>query len=78
MFYTYVLLSRLDHKFYIGCTSDLKKRFQDHISGEVEATSLRLPVDLVYYEACINKENAYKREKYFKTGFGRRYLETRI
>lgn len=64
--------------FYIGCTSDLKKRYQEHMSGKVEATSLRLPLELVYYEACKNKENAYKREKYFKTGYGRRFLDTRI
>jgi len=37
-----------------------------------------MPLKLVYYEACISKEKAFKREKYFKSGFGRRFLTSRI
>jgi len=78
MFYTYVLLSRKDKKFYVGWTIDLKERVQFHNLGKVNATKSRRPLDLVYYEACISKEKAIKREKYFKTGYGRRFLKTRI
>lgn len=78
MFYTYVLLSLVDNKHYVGYTENLKKRLVDHTSGLVEATKSRLPVKLVYYEACLNKNIAIEREKYFKTGFGRRYLKDRI
>jgi len=78
MFYTYVLKSKKDNKLYIGFTDNLNRRFSEHNKGFVQATKNRIPLDLVYYEACLNKEKAIKREKYFKTGFGRRYLKERI
>ena len=78
MYYTYVLLSSKDKKFYIGCTDNLKNRIQEHIKGKVDVTKDRRPLKLVYFEACIDKNKAFKREKYFKTGFGRRYLKSRI
>lgn len=78
MFYTYVLRSTKDNDLYIGWTTDLKNRFELHNKGLVQATKHRKPLHLVYYEACLNKEKAIKREKYFKTGFGRRFLKERI
>ncbi len=78
MFYTYVLKSNFDNKLYIGCTENLKNRIEEHNKGFVESTKNRVPFDLVYYEACLNKENALKREKQLKTGFGRKYLKNRI
>jgi putative endonuclease len=77
MKYTYVL-ECADGKFYIGSTSDLTKRVLRHKKGQVNATKSRLPVKLVYYEACLSLHLAKKREKYFKTGFGRRFLKNRI
>jgi putative endonuclease len=78
MYYTYVLKSKKDGKFYIGWTDDLKARFERHQKGYVGATENRRPLELVYYEACTNREKSLKREKYFKTGFGRRFLKERI
>ncbi|HRY52788.1 MAG TPA: GIY-YIG nuclease family protein [Candidatus Portnoybacteria bacterium] len=77
-FYTYILLSKKDGKLYIGFTEDLKKRIGEHANGGVCATKERRPLELIYYEACESKEKALKREKYFKTGFGRRFLKERI
>jgi len=78
MFYTYVLESLKDLKLYVGWTDDLKSRFFKHQQGKVPATKNRRPLKLIYYEACFSKEAAIKREKYFKTGFGRRYLKNRL
>ncbi len=78
MFYTYVLRSKRDNQLYIGFTDDLKKRFALHNRGRVNATKDRKPLILIYYEACSSKEKAIRREKYFKTGFGRRFLKSRI
>ncbi len=78
MFYTYVLESTVDKKLYIGFTGNLKKRVSEHNQGQVMATKSRRPLILIYYEACLNEGKAIKREKYFKTGFGRRYLKERI
>ena len=44
----------------------------------MSATKFRLPVGLIYFEGCLSKETAIKREKYFKTGFGRRFLKNRL
>ncbi len=77
-YYTYVLRSILDKKLYVGCTADLKKRIEMHNKGLVEATKHRKPFVLMYYEACLDKQRAFDRESYFKTGFGRRYLSNRI
>ncbi|MBI5071701.1 GIY-YIG nuclease family protein [Candidatus Falkowbacteria bacterium] len=78
MYYTYVLQSLKDYKLYIGFTDNLRKRFWEHQTGKVTATKNRRPLKLVYYEACLDKKSAIKREKYFKTGFGRRYLKERL
>ncbi|MEI7742054.1 MAG: GIY-YIG nuclease family protein [bacterium] len=76
-FYTYVLLCS-DGKHYVGSSSDVLRRFNEHTSGKVHTTSRRLPVKLVYFEACLSKAGAEARERYFKTGFGRKYIKERI
>ena len=63
MFYhTYVLESQKDNNLYIGWTVDLNSRLREHNLGKVFATKSRVPLKLIYYEACLNKENAIKRE----------------
>jgi putative endonuclease len=78
MYFTYVLKSLKDQELYIGFTPNLRKRLELHNSGKVESTKSRIPMKLVYYEACESEEKAIKREKYFKTGFGRKFLTERI
>ncbi|MFA6410445.1 MAG: GIY-YIG nuclease family protein [Candidatus Buchananbacteria bacterium] len=78
MYYTYILKSEVDKKLYVGYSNDLIKRFKEHNQGLVKSTKTRKPFKLVYYEACLDKNKALAREKYFKTGFGRRFLNGRI
>jgi putative endonuclease len=78
MYYTYVLQSRKDKGFYIGYTQDLKLRFEQHNRGQVESTRDRRPFELIYYEACLEQNDAIKREKYFKTYYGKIYLRRRL
>ena len=78
MFYTYVLLSEKDGEFYIGFTEDLRVRLEKHKTGKVKSSANRRPLKLIYYEACLDERDAIKREKYFKTGFGRRFLKNRL
>lgn len=42
------------------------------------ATSKRSPFELMYYEACTEQTDAYAREKYLKTGMGKRYIKNRL
>ena len=78
MYYTYVLLSEKDGKKYIGYTQNLNLRFEQHSGGEVESTRHRQPLKLIYYEACIELEDAMRREKYLKTHYGRMFLKNRL
>ena len=78
MFYTYVLLSEKDMTFYTGFTRNLKQRMEDYAKGSVIATRDRRSLRLIYYGACIDERDALKREKYFKAGFGRRFLRNRL
>jgi putative endonuclease len=78
MYYTYVLQSDEDGKFYVGYTKDLKLRFDQHDKGFVASTRDRRPLKLIYYEACVSQYDALKRESYFKTYNGKRFLHKRL
>ncbi|MGH9316127.1 MAG: GIY-YIG nuclease family protein [Thermoanaerobaculia bacterium] len=78
MHYTYVLLSERDRGFYTGSTSDLRSRVRQHVSGRVRSTSYRKPLVLIYYEACLDLSDARRRERFLKTGKGKRYLKNRV
>ena len=78
MYYSYVLQSQKDNGFYVGFTKNLKLRFEHHKKGLVESTKDRMPMKLIYYEACLYQNDATKREKYLKTYNGRRYLAKRL
>ena len=77
-YYVYVLLSKKDKKFYTGYTKNLKLRFEQHCKGLVESTKDRRPLELIYYEACLNQQDATHREKYLKTYHGKMFLRNRL
>ena len=78
IWHTYILQSKNNNNFYTGCTSDLRKRFKQHKENKVTSTKGRGPFILVYYEACLNKKDAFAREEYLKPGMGKRYLRNRL
>ena len=57
-FYVYVLLSLKDRKHYMGYTTDLRKRVEEHKKGLVFSTKARRPFSLIYFEGCRSKEDA--------------------
>lgn len=77
-YYVYVLLSEKDNKLYTGYTADLKDRIRLHNTAKVESTKNRLPLKLIYWEGCINQQDATRREKYLKSGSGKIYLRSRL
>jgi len=77
-YYVYVLQSEKDHKFYVGCTGDIKKRLEEHNNGKVSTTKSRRPLKLIYWEGCLNQQDAASREKYLKTTWGKRYIKSRL
>jgi len=68
MYYVYLLkCNEVGGKnYYIGYSSDLKKRILEHKNGEVKSTKNRNP-KLIYYEAYNDKKLALKRERGLKT-----------
>lgn len=78
MNYVYVLMSESDKQFYTGATTNLKDRLEKHQKGRVPSTRNRQPLRLIHYEACVSKDDAFRREKYLKTGMGKRYLRKRL
>ncbi len=78
MWYTYILQSHKDKKRYTGCTVNLRKRFMEHNAGLSLSTKGRGPFELIYYEACLSKDDAFVRERYLKSGMGKRYLRNRL
>lgn len=78
MYYTYVLLSTKEKKMYLGFTQDLKTRMELHRRGFMMKGKNNGSLKLVYLEACLNKKDAVRRDKYLSSYFGRRYLKTRL
>lgn len=78
MYYVYVLKSKQDNKIYIGYSTDLKSRFNEHNLGKVKSTKSRIPFELVYYEAYKDKWDATKREYFLKTHQQRDLLKERL
>lgn len=77
-YYIYVLKSESDNQFYTGYTADLRKRLESHNNGKVQSTKNRLPLKLVYFEGCLNQQDATHREKYLKSTYGKRYIKNRL
>ena len=78
MWFNYVLQSQKDNMWYTGYTDDLKKRVEEHNKGLVYATRKRRPLKLIYYEACLNEQDAKIREQYLKSGVGKKYIKNRL
>ncbi|MFA5024829.1 MAG: GIY-YIG nuclease family protein [Patescibacteria group bacterium] len=77
MWYTYVLQNNKGG-CYIGMTKDLQKRILRHNSGKNKSTKFGIPWKIIYCEIGLNSNDAHNREKYLKSGMGRRYLKNRL
>ena len=78
MYHVYVIQSEKDKQFYTGFARDLQNRLREHNAGRVSSTKERVPFELIYYEGCLNEQDALAREKYLKSGMGKRYLKNRL
>jgi putative endonuclease len=71
----YVLRSKKDSSLYVGYSADIKKRVNEHQKGQVLSTRDRRPLEIIYCELYKNKKDAMRREKFFKSGWGRNYIK---
>lgn len=70
-YYVYVLQGQRDNMFYIGFTRNLERRLTEHNTGQNISTAKRMPLHLIYFEAHLAKQDALRRESYFKTNKGK-------
>jgi len=78
MYYTYVIKSLKDGRWYTGATNNLRERFKEHNQNLVFSTKSRGPFKIIYYEACQSREDAFVREKFLKSGPRKHYLKNRL
>jgi len=65
-----------DGSFYIGQTDNLSRRWTEHWRGKgAKWTAAHKPVRIVYFEDFPSREEAVKKERELKTGFGRKWLK---
>jgi len=70
----YILRSLKDGKYYYGSTSDLDQRLSAHNKGKVRSTKARRPFVVHYQEKFESIQGARKRENFFKSIAGYRWL----
>ena len=76
-YYAYILKSESDGSFYKGSCEDLAVRFASHSAGKVKSTKSRRPWRLHYSEEFATRTEAIKREKFFKSRSGYRWLRAK-
>ena len=77
-YYSYVLRSLKNNLLYKGSTEDIKKRIIAHNEGMVNFTAKYLPWELILFEEFETRSQAMKREKWYKTGVGREWINSQI
>ncbi|MFZ1654954.1 MAG: GIY-YIG nuclease family protein [Candidatus Moraniibacteriota bacterium] len=75
MSYTVYVLMDNSGKLYKGVTNSLERRLQEHLSGKTRSTRALVGPRVVYQEKFSSFEEARRREVYFKTAAGRRFLK---
>lgn len=78
MYFVYFLKSISTSFRYVGYTSNINQRLNEHNSGMNKSTKPYLPFELDAYIAVKTKEKAKALEKYFKTGSGIAFARKRI
>ena len=75
LYYAYILKSLSDGKYYYGSCEDFEKRLLEHNAGKVKATKFRKPFAIYYFEKFETRSEAYKRELFFKSIDGYKWLK---
>ncbi len=74
----YILYSPKLNKYYVGSTTDIERRLEEHNRGKEKFTRIGTPWTLVYKEALSSLVEARKRELYIKKMKSRKYIESLI
>ncbi len=77
-FTVYILMNSLKTKTYVGYTNDLYNRLNEHNRGESSYTKRFRPWEVIYTETFTTKDEAVKKEKYFKSASGRKWIKKKL
>jgi putative endonuclease len=75
MYSVYIIKSIKDSRYYYGHTENINERLIKHNKGRVRSTKSRRPFTLHYQEDFKTRQEAAKREYFFKTIDGYNYLK---
>ncbi|HVZ66784.1 MAG TPA: GIY-YIG nuclease family protein [Patescibacteria group bacterium] len=79
MYFVYIIESINYKKLYIGYTpTDVNKRLDKHNLGLVQSTKAFRPWEVIYYEAYLNRKDATGRERFLKSGSGRKFINKQL
>ena len=78
MYFVYVLESQKDGSIHIGSTGNVEKRLELHNEGRVQATKNKRPLVLLYQEPYNDKQEAFSRERFYRTPRGKSVLKKKI
>ena len=79
MYWAYLLECFEDRSWYIGYTSDLKRRLLEHQTKHGARTTRRKSNwHLIYCEGYLNKQDSQGREQFLKSGSGRTFLKKQL
>jgi putative endonuclease len=77
-FFVYVLKSKKDGVLYIGSGKNVAERVRRHNSGDYRYTKGHRPWVSIYEEPCLTRSEAVKRERFLKSGVGRKFLKEKL
>lgn len=78
MYHVYLIESTPKSIWYIGYTTDLKRRISEHNRHKNISTAREYSWKLIYCETYTHKMDALGREKFLKSGSGRRFLKKQL
>lgn len=78
MYYVYVLHSLKCNRLYVGSSAQPDERLKSHNAGRVKSTKAYRPWERVLLEELSDRNTAEKRERYLKSGWGRRWLKDNL
>ena len=75
MYFVYVILSLRRNYIYVGLTSSVERRFEQHQVGKEATTAPYRPFQLLLAEQYETRREARRREKYLKSGIGKEWIK---
>ena len=68
-------MSQKDGRTYVGHTNNVIRRLEEHNRGKSKATKHRRPLSIFSLEQYKTMKEAKEREKWWKSGVGRKKLK---